>query len=370
MSKTRLTYFASCLGMALAMTWASGCSAPATNDPQGTGGSSSSAGTTGNGGNGSTAGTTGNGGNGATAGTTGNGGNPGTGGSISTAGTTGSAGNAAGTTGSAGRGGTTGSAGTVGSAGTTGSAGRGGTTGSAGTTGTAGTTGAAGTGVRMDQAGVPLGEGGRHDQRDEEVPEPRRHAPHQQPLGLRRAELQRHAAVRHGQQRQERRLDVHPSGVRRRPRRSRLPRGRVRRRAVRHDQLAADDAGVLVDDPASDPAQGSAERQRERRQLLHLGQRQLAVLGQQRRVLDQQERSADQHGRRRLRRDHHVHRLAGQPPPDDGRLALRQERDGHRRQHQLQPLPPERRLVERPLALLQLQHQPGPATAAGPARWT
>jgi hypothetical protein len=163
MSKTRLTYFASCLGMAVAMNWASGCSAPATNDPQGTGGSSSSAGTTGTGGSSSTAGTTGNGGNSSTAGTTGNGGNasggnPGTGGSISTAGTTGSAGNAAGTTGSAGRGGTTGSAGNA--AGTTGSAGRGGTTGSAGTTGTAGTTGAAGTGVRMDQDGVPLGKAG------------------------------------------------------------------------------------------------------------------------------------------------------------------------------------------------------------------
>ena len=40
MSKTRLTYFASCLGMALAMNWTSGCSAPVSNDPQGTGGSS------------------------------------------------------------------------------------------------------------------------------------------------------------------------------------------------------------------------------------------------------------------------------------------------------------------------------------------
>ena len=44
MSKTRLTYFASCLGMALAMNWASGCSAPASNDPQGTGGSSATGG--------------------------------------------------------------------------------------------------------------------------------------------------------------------------------------------------------------------------------------------------------------------------------------------------------------------------------------
>ena len=159
MSKTRLTYFANCLGMALAMNWASGCSAPATNDPQGTGGSNSStAGTTGNGGNSATAGTTGSAGNRAS------GGNPGTGGSISTtAGTTGSAGNTAGSAGSSGttgRGGTTGSAGSGGTTGSAGTTGRGGTTGSAGTMGSAGTTGAGGTGVRMDQDGVPLGKAG------------------------------------------------------------------------------------------------------------------------------------------------------------------------------------------------------------------
>jgi hypothetical protein len=166
MSKTRLTYVLSCAGMALAINWTSGCSAPATNDPQGTGGNNSStAGSTGNGGSNATAGTTGSGGNASGGNTGGNasGGNPGTGGSISTAGTTGSGGSSAGTTG---RGGTTGSAGTMGSAGTTGNAGRGGTTGSAGTggsagsTGSAGTTGAAGTGVRMDQDGVPLGKPG------------------------------------------------------------------------------------------------------------------------------------------------------------------------------------------------------------------
>src|SRR4051794_653682 len=146
MSKTRLTYFLSCAGMALAINWATGCSAPATSDPQGTGGSSSStAGTTGNGGNSATAGTTGSGlagGNSGT-GTGGNasGGNPGTGGSIATAGTTGSGGNTSGSAGTTGRGGTTGSAGTIGTAGTTGNAGRGGTTGSAGTTGAGGTGG-------------------------------------------------------------------------------------------------------------------------------------------------------------------------------------------------------------------------------------
>jgi hypothetical protein len=152
--------------MALAINWATGCSAPAGNDPQGTGGSSSSAGTTGNGGNSATAGTTGSGGSSSGGnsgtGTGGNasGGNPGTGGSISTAGTTGSAGSSAGTTGSAGRGGTTGSAGSNGGAGATGNAGRGGTTGSAGSTGTAGATGTAGTGVRVDMNGVPLAKPG------------------------------------------------------------------------------------------------------------------------------------------------------------------------------------------------------------------
>src|SRR4051794_38717830 len=167
MSKTRLTYLLSCAGMALAINWTSGCSAPATNDHQGTGGNNSStAGSTGNGGSNATAGTTGSGGN-ASGGNTGtgtggnaSGGNPGTGGSISTAGTTGSAGSSAGTTGSAGRGGTTGSAG---SGGTTGSAGRGGTTGSAGTggtTGSGGATGTGGTGGRMAQDGVPLGKPG------------------------------------------------------------------------------------------------------------------------------------------------------------------------------------------------------------------
>jgi len=176
MSKTRLTYsrigFAgTCIAMAIAFGWTSGCSSPSGGGDPGTGGSSSStAGTTGSAGNGATAGTTGNGGDGATAGTTGSagstahGGTTGSAGNNATAGTTGSAGNnaTAGTTGTAGRGGTTGSAGNsaTGTAGTTGTAGSTGTAGRGGTTGTAGTTGAAGTGVRMDQDGVPLGKAG------------------------------------------------------------------------------------------------------------------------------------------------------------------------------------------------------------------
>ena len=201
MSKTRLTYFANCLGMALAMNWASGCSAPASNDPQGTGGSNSStAGTTGNGGNSATAGTTGSAGNSATAGTTGNGGNasggnPGTGGSISTAGTTGSAGNAAGSAGAAqGRGGTTGSAGTAGQRGHDGPRRH---HGQRRHTGSAGTTGAGGHGCPDGPGRRAARQGGRHDQHVRRSTSTSATCASSTTAGAPTRWLQRHAAVRH-----------------------------------------------------------------------------------------------------------------------------------------------------------------------------
>ena len=242
--------------MALAMNWASGCSAPATNDPQGTGGSNSStAGTTGNGGNSATAGTTGSAGNSATAGTTGNGGNA-----------------SGGTRAPAihfddgrhdrfgrqhrGQRRIVGHHGPrrhdgqrrhhAGSAGTTG---RGGTTGSAGTMGSAGTTGAGGTGIRMDQDGFRSARRATRRARRRSTSTsatcassttagaPTRSA------ATARSSPSASTATRPS-------AGPSPARLRRLARGSRLPRGRVRRRAVRHDQLAADHADVFVDDAA------------------------------------------------------------------------------------------------------------------------
>ena len=147
-----------------------------------------------------------------------------------------------------------------------------------------------------------------------------------------------------------------------------LPRGGVRRRAVRKDELAADVAGVLVDDAAADPASKLNSASVTHGQLLD-DLLEPDLLGRQLRVLDQQERSDHEQRRRCLRGDHHLHGLE-QPP---GRPAATtswacQITGQDRPQHQLLALPPERHLGQR-VALLQLPRRQR-AAATTPARST
>ena len=186
----------------------------------------------------------------------------GTGGSSSTGGTTGTGGSSA-TGGSNGTGGshTGGSTGTGGTSSTGGSTGTGGTSSTGGTTGTGGNPGTGGTVV--DQGGMPLAKPGATTSTTKAYLN----------LGDMRLINNRWGSDALGCCGPNQTVFVNSDKTigwtfnrgncnEQNHGQPGLPRGGVRRRAVRKDQLAADVAGVLVDDAAADPALGAEQRQR------------------------------------------------------------------------------------------------------------